>query len=103
MQSSVSSLPASYRLGAIEFEKDDDSNFHMDLIAGLANMRARNYSLQEVDKLQAKLIAGGETAAGSSRPAACWDLRGTNCCSCCQQHAFRTRLLHTSSALAACP
>jgi ubiquitin-activating enzyme E1 len=30
----------------------------MDLIAGLANMRARNYSIPEVDKLKAKLIAG---------------------------------------------
>lgn len=30
----------------------------MDLIAGLANMRARNYGIPEVDKLQAKLIAG---------------------------------------------
>jgi len=38
--------------------QDDDSNHHMDLIAGLANMRARNYSIQEVDKLKAKLIAG---------------------------------------------
>jgi ubiquitin-activating enzyme E1 len=41
-----------------QFEKDDDSNYHMDLIAGLANMRARNYSVPEVDKLKAKLIAG---------------------------------------------
>ncbi|MEW5304755.1 MAG: hypothetical protein WDW36_007345 [Sanguina aurantia] len=30
----------------------------MDLITGLANMRARNYSVPEVDKLKAKLIAG---------------------------------------------
>lgn len=30
----------------------------MDFIAGLANMRARNYSIPEVDKLKAKLIAG---------------------------------------------
>ena len=30
----------------------------MELIAGLANMRARNYSVTEVDKLKAKLIAG---------------------------------------------
>ena len=28
--------------------QDDDTNFHMDMIAGLANMRARNYSIQEV-------------------------------------------------------
>ena len=30
----------------------------MDMIAGLANMRARNYCIPEVDKLKAKLIAG---------------------------------------------
>lgn len=30
----------------------------MDFITGLANMRARNYSIPEVDKLKAKFIAG---------------------------------------------
>lgn len=30
----------------------------MDVIAGLANMRARNYGIPEVDKLKAKFIAG---------------------------------------------
>jgi ubiquitin-activating enzyme E1 len=30
----------------------------MDLIAGLANLRARNYGIPEVDKLKAKFIAG---------------------------------------------
>ena len=40
------------------FEKDVDTNFHMDFIAGLANMRACNYKIAEVDKLKAKLIAG---------------------------------------------
>ncbi|XP_065880500.1 ubiquitin-activating enzyme E1 1 isoform X2 [Euphorbia lathyris] len=51
-------LPPGYRMKPIQFEKDDDSNFHMDLIAALANMRARNYSVPEVDKLKAKFIAG---------------------------------------------
>lgn len=46
------------QLGVVHFEKDDDTNYHMDLISGLANMRARNYSIPEVDKLKAKLIAG---------------------------------------------
>ena len=49
---------AAYRLSVIEFEKDDDTNFHMECISGLSNMRARNYDIAEVDKLQAKLIAG---------------------------------------------
>jgi ubiquitin-activating enzyme E1 len=52
------SLPEGYRLTPIAFEKDDDTNFHMQFIAGFANMRARNYAIPEVEKLQAKLIAG---------------------------------------------
>ncbi|GMJ08897.1 ubiquitin activating enzyme 2, ARABIDOPSIS THALIANA UBIQUITIN ACTIVATING ENZYME 2 [Hibiscus trionum] len=51
-------LPQGFKMKPIQFEKDDDTNYHMDLIAGLANMRARNYSVPEVDKLKAKFIAG---------------------------------------------
>ncbi|GFZ13322.1 ubiquitin-activating enzyme 1 [Actinidia rufa] len=51
-------LQAEFRMKPIQFEKDDDTNYHMDMIAGLANMRARNYSIPEVDKLKAKFIAG---------------------------------------------
>lgn len=51
-------LPPGFRMKPIQFEKDDDTNYHMDVIAGLANMRARNYSVPEVDKLKAKFIAG---------------------------------------------
>ncbi|XP_030537490.1 ubiquitin-activating enzyme E1 1 [Rhodamnia argentea] len=51
-------LPPGFKMKPIQFEKDDDTNYHMDFIAGLANMRARNYSIPEVDKLKAKFIAG---------------------------------------------
>ncbi|XP_072993883.1 ubiquitin-activating enzyme E1 2-like isoform X1 [Typha latifolia] len=51
-------LPPGFRMNPIQFEKDDDTNYHMDFIAGLANMRARNYNIPEVDKLKAKFIAG---------------------------------------------
>ncbi|RZB69845.1 Ubiquitin-activating enzyme E1 2 isoform A [Glycine soja] len=51
-------LQPEFRMKPVQFEKDDDTNYHMDLIAGLANMRARNYSIPEVDKLKAKFIAG---------------------------------------------
>uniref|UniRef100_A0A803MW84 E1 ubiquitin-activating enzyme n=3 Tax=Chenopodium quinoa TaxID=63459 RepID=A0A803MW84_CHEQI len=53
-----SNLLPDFRMKPIQFEKDDDTNYHMDLIAALANMRARNYSIPEVDKLKAKFIAG---------------------------------------------
>ena len=59
----LSQLPAAAALSglqmtSLEFEKDDDTNFHMDFISSFANLRARNYSIEEVDKLQARLIAG---------------------------------------------
>ena len=41
-----------------EFEKDEDSNFHIDLIYSFANLRARNYNLEPMDWLQVKLKAG---------------------------------------------
>lgn len=53
-----SDMSPGFKMAPITFEKDDDTNYHMDLITALANMRARNYRLQEVDKLKAKLIAG---------------------------------------------
>ena len=40
------------------FEKDDDSNFHIDFIHATANLRARNYRITECDELKTKLIAG---------------------------------------------
>mmetsp|Transcript_42763 Transcript_42763/g.89422 ORF Transcript_42763/g.89422 Transcript_42763/m.89422 type:complete len:1071 (-) Transcript_42763:248-3460(-) len=49
---------AGVRISPLSFEKDDDTNFHMDFIRTFANLRARNYSIEEVDALQAKLIAG---------------------------------------------
>lgn len=30
-----------------EFEKDDDTNFHIDFIHAAANLRARNYTIHE--------------------------------------------------------
>ena len=36
------------------WSQDDDSNFHMDFIAAFANLRARNYSIDEIEKLQVK-------------------------------------------------
>ena len=49
---------AGYRMSALEFEKDDDSNFHMDFITAASNLRARNYRIKELDKHHTKRVAG---------------------------------------------
>jgi len=41
-----------------DFEKDDDANFHIDFINAAANLRARNYVINECDRQKTKMIAG---------------------------------------------
>ncbi|CDW78639.1 ubiquitin-activating enzyme e1 family protein [Stylonychia lemnae] len=43
---------------AAEFEKDDDSNYHIDFIHAAANLRARNYKIHECTQQKTKMIAG---------------------------------------------
>ena len=43
---------------AEEFEKDDDQNGHIDFIYSMANLRAENYKLDEMDWITTKLKAG---------------------------------------------
>lgn len=33
-----------------EFEKDDPTNWHIEFVSAVANLRARNYQIKEVDK-----------------------------------------------------
>jgi len=59
----VDSLPppntlAGYRLTKVEFEKDDDTNHHMDFITAASNLRALNYNIPIADKHKTKGIAG---------------------------------------------
>jgi len=47
-----------FQLKISEFEKDDDTNFHIDFITAGANLRANNYSIPNADKHKCKGIAG---------------------------------------------
>lgn len=42
----------------LEFEKDDDSNHHIDVITACSNLRAANYSIEPADRHKSKMIAG---------------------------------------------
>ncbi len=43
------------KLKRVEFEKDDDTNFHMDFVTCAANLRARNYRIGEKSKHEIKV------------------------------------------------
>lgn len=54
---SPKSLPG-FKLAPVDFEKDDDSNFHIDFITAASNLRAQNYAIAEADRHKTKFIAG---------------------------------------------
>lgn len=41
-----------------DFEKDDDTNWHIDWVTASSNLRACNYGIPQLDRLQTKGIAG---------------------------------------------
>ena len=45
-------------INPIEFEKDDDTNHHIDFITSVANIRAKSYGIELKDRLSVKQIAG---------------------------------------------
>ncbi|XP_025740593.1 ubiquitin-like modifier-activating enzyme 7 isoform X2 [Callorhinus ursinus] len=45
-------------LKPLKFEKDNDSNFHMDFVAAAASLRAQNYGIPPVNRTQSKRIVG---------------------------------------------
>lgn len=63
LTASLSSVAADGSLSGItvtpaDFEKDDDSNHHIDFIAAAANLRARNYKIKEASRHEVKMTAG---------------------------------------------
>ncbi|XP_013913395.1 PREDICTED: ubiquitin-like modifier-activating enzyme 6 [Thamnophis sirtalis] len=42
----------------LNFEKDDDSNGHIDFITAASNLRAKVYNIEPADRLKTKRIAG---------------------------------------------
>lgn len=44
------------RLVPVEFEKDDDTNFHLDFITAASNLRAENYGIAPADRHKVRLL-----------------------------------------------
>ncbi|CAH1797332.1 unnamed protein product [Owenia fusiformis] len=58
MQKHLNQTPIFSDMTALSFEKDDDSNAHIDFISSASNLRAEMYSIENTDRLKIKRIAG---------------------------------------------
>lgn len=43
-----------FTIQPLDFEKDDDNNFHMDYIVAASNLRASNYKIAPADKYKVR-------------------------------------------------
>ena len=50
LQEVAESIPPPITMYPEEFEKDDDTNYHMDFIVSASNLRATNYGITLADK-----------------------------------------------------
>lgn len=67
----INKLDVDYEKINIEkFEKDDDSNGHIDFIFACSNIRAKNYNIKEIEREKLKKIAGKIIPAMSTTTAA---------------------------------
>lgn len=60
LQEELKSLKSlsSLKLTPLDFEKDDDTNLHIDFIVAASNLRATNYKIPPADRHKSKQIAG---------------------------------------------
>lgn len=63
LQKLVNGIPPANTFGGlklepVDFEKDDDTNHHIDFISAASNLRALNYRIPTADKHKTKFIAG---------------------------------------------
>lgn len=86
------------KLHPVDFEKDDDTNFHMDFIVAASNLRAANYSIEPADRHKSKLIAGKIIPAIATTTAAVSGLVGLELYKIAQGHnqleAFKNGFLN---------
>ena len=70
LESVTSNVKEALKGESIDFEKDDDANFHIEFIAACANIRCDNYSIKRTTFQECKVIAGNIIPAIATTTAA---------------------------------